>query len=119
MGAASAVDPQTQGRGFIFLAKTDAGQFLPGEAVTGFIKIAGEPMNGVIVPGSAVVRTEGKGWVYVLGKTGESFTRKEIALNRAIDGGWFITNGITAADHLVVTGGQMLLSIEFKPASAD
>jgi hypothetical protein len=118
LGAASAVDPQTQGRGFIFLAKTGEAQLLPGEAVTGFLKLPGEPLSGAIVPRSAIVRTEGKGWAYVLGKTGEAFTRREIALDHATDTGWFVTNRVTAADHVVVTGAQTLLSVELKPAAS-
>ena len=119
MGGASAVDPQTQGRGFIFVAKITAAQLMPGEAVTGFLKLPGEPLAGAIIPRAAIVRTEGKGWVYVLGKTGETFTRKEIVLEHATDNGWFVTNGVTAGDHVVVTGAQTLLSVELKPASAD
>jgi len=119
LGAASAVDPQMQGRGFIFLAKTDAAQLMPGEAVVGLLKLPGEPLGGAIIPRSAIVRTEGKGWVYVLGKTGENFTRKEIVLEHATDTGWFVTNVVTVADHVVVTGAQTLLSVELKPASAD
>lgn len=119
LGEASAVDPQTQGRGFIFIAKTATAQLMPGEAVIGYLKLPGEPLAGAIIPRAAIVRTEGKGWVYVLGKTGETFTRKEISLDHATDAGWFVTNGITAGDHVVVTGAQTLLSVEFKPASAD
>ena len=119
LGAASAVDPQTQGRGFVFLAKTGAAQLMPGEAVIGFLKLPGESLTGVIIPREAIVRTEGKGWVYVLGKTGDAFTRKEILMDHVTGTGWFVTNGITAGDHVVVTGAQTMLSVELKPASAD
>ena len=118
LGAASAVDPQTQGRGFIFLAKAGAAQLMPGEAVIGFLKLPGDPLAGAIIPRSAIVRTEGKGWVYVLGKTGDAFTRKKIALDHATDTGWFVANGITVGDHVVVTGAQTLLSVELKPAAS-
>ncbi len=119
LGAATGVDPLTQGRGFIFLARPDAAPLTAGEAVVGFLKLPGEPQAGAIIPRAAVVRTEGKGWAYVLSETGGAFTRKEIALDHATETGWFITNGITAGQHVVVTGAQMLLSVELKPASAD
>jgi hypothetical protein len=114
LGAASGVDPQIQGRGFIFLIKPESLHLLAGEAVTGHLKIPGEPMSGTIIPRDAVVRTEGKGWVYVLNENGESFTRKEIALDHPVETGWFVTNGVTAGNHVVVTGAQTLLSEELK-----
>jgi hypothetical protein len=114
LGAASGVDPQIQGRGFIFLIKSDALHLLSGEAVTGHLKIPGEPLAGAIIPRDAVVRTGGKGWVYVLNENGESFTRKEIALDHPTETGWFVTNSVTAGNHVVVTGAQTLLSEELK-----
>ena len=114
LGAASTVDPQTQGRGFIFLVETNASGLAPGEAVTGFIKISGGTLTGVIVPSAAVVRTEGSGWVYVLQGNAEDFVRIPIALDRAVESGWFVTNGVTASNYVVTTGAQMLLSEELK-----
>lgn len=114
LGTASGVDPQTQGRGFIFLIKPNALRFLPGQGVTGYLKVPGEPLTGVIIPRDAVVRTEGKGWIYVMNEGGEAFTRKEIALDHPTDAGWFITTGVTSGNYVVVTGAQTLLSQELK-----
>jgi hypothetical protein len=119
LAVAPNVDPQTQGRGFIFLVEANASGLAPGEAVTGFIKITGEPLTGVIVPSAAVVRTEGSGWVYVLQGNAEDFVRVAVPLDRQVDNGWFVTNGVTASNYVVVTGAQMLLSTELKgPAKA-
>ncbi len=118
LGAATGVDPLTQGRGFIFLAKPGATPLTAGEAVVGFLKLPGEAVAGAIIPRAAVVRTEGKGWAYVLSETGGAFTRKEIALDHPTETGWFVANGITAGQHVVVTGAQMLLSVELKPAES-
>jgi hypothetical protein len=112
LGSASAVDPQIQGQGFLFLVKPGVVRFLAGEAVTGYLKLPGEPRNGVIVPREAVLRTEGKGWVYVLNEGGEAFTRREIPLDQPTETGWFISGGITAADFVVVTGAQTIFSEE-------
>ena len=115
LGKAPAVDPQMQGRGFLFRIRANAGRFSPGEAVTGFLKVPGEPLSGVVVPRDAVVRTEGAGWVYVLNKSdGEHLVRTAIALDHPIEAGWFVTNGVTAHDYVVVSGAQQLLSTELK-----
>jgi len=107
--AASSVDPLTQGQGFLFLIE---GKTLPpGTAVTGFLKIAGEPLSGVIVPRDAVLRHEGKAWIYL--QTGDvEFTRGEISLDHPTENGWFISAGVTVKDRVVVSGGQTILSEE-------
>jgi hypothetical protein len=103
------VNPQTQSQSFFFLIK---GQPLtPGAAVTGFLKISGEPVAGAVVPDRAVLRYEGKGWVYVLTGT-HDFTRTEIPLDRPADNGWFVSGALTATNRVVVTGAQTVLSAE-------
>lgn len=120
LGAAATVDAQLQGRGFLFLVPTNSARVAAGEAVTGYLKIPGEPLSGVIVPRKAVVRAEGRGWVYVLNENGESFTRREIPLDRPTENGWFVAGAVTPAQYLVVTGAQTLLSEESKASmSAD
>ena len=114
LGAAPNVDPQTQGRGFLFLVETNAFGLTPGEAVTGFIKIQGQPLMGALVPRNAVVRTEGSGWAYVLQSNAEDFVRVAVPLDRPMAAGWFVTNGVTASNYVVITGAQMLLSEELK-----
>ena len=63
LASALAVDPQIQAQGFLFLVKPNQPGLLVGEAVTGYVKIPGEPVPGVIIPRAAIVRTEGAGWV--------------------------------------------------------
>jgi hypothetical protein len=116
-GLATSVDPQTQGRGYIFLVAKNGSGLAPGEAVTGFIKMGGEPLAGTIVPGTAVVRTEGSGWAYVLQGNAEDFVRVPVALDRPVDNGWFVTNGVTASNYVVTAGAQTLLSEELKGAA--
>jgi hypothetical protein len=120
LDVAPGVDPQVQGRGYFFFIPTNTLPLLAGEAVTGYLKVPGEPLAGVIVPRDAVIRTEGKGWVYVLNTNGVAFARKEIALDHPVETGWFVTQGVTASDRLVVAGAQMLLSEESRASmSAD
>lgn len=111
---APGVDPQTQMQSLYFLASGDNSGLLPGAAVTAYIKLGGEPVEGVIVPRAAVVRTQGKAWVYVMDAGGEAFTRTAISLEHPAEGGWFVSNGIKPEDHLVTTGAQTLLSEEQK-----
>jgi hypothetical protein len=115
LGLLPGVDPQMQGRGFLFLIGSNASRLSPGEAVVGHLKLPGEPLAGVVIPRDAVVRTDGAGWVYVLDTNGaEAFKRIEIPLDHPTEAGWFITNGMAAADYVVVKGAQQLLSIELK-----
>jgi hypothetical protein len=111
LGAALSVDPQTQGQGFIFQISSNQNRFLPGQAVTGWLKMPGEPVAGVIIPREAIVRTEGNAWVYVAGSA-ENFTRRPITLEQPADNGWFLTNGLSAGESVVTVGAQSLLSQE-------
>ena len=108
---APAVDLQTQGQGFLFLVKSNSAKLAPGAAVTGWLQIPGAPMDGLIVPRPAVVRHAGAGWVYVQ-TNGTNFSRHLILLDRPVEHGWFVTNGVAAGDPVVVTGAQTLLSEE-------
>jgi hypothetical protein len=119
VGRATSVDPQMQGLGYLFLIRTNSAHLSAGEAVAASLKVAGEPISGVIVPRDAVVRTEGSGWVYVLSSSSDAFTRIEIPLDRPVESGWFVTNAVTANSYVLIVGPQQLLSIELKGASAE
>ena len=107
--ATAGVNPQTQSQTFLFLVKDQP--LTRGSAVTGFLKISGEPADGVVVPAGAVLRYEGKGWIYV--QTGTNgFTRSEIPLDRPADNGWFVSGNLTATNRIVVGGAQTMLSAE-------
>jgi multidrug efflux pump subunit AcrA (membrane-fusion protein) len=114
LGAAPNVDPQTQGQGFIFLVRIHGTPFLPGAALVGYVQRDNQLLNGVIVPADAVVRTEGAGWIYVQHGGPDEFLRMKISLDHPAMSGWFVTTGVTAADAVVVTGAQSLLSEESK-----
>ena len=107
--ATAGVDPQTQMRSFLFLAKS--GALTPGAAVTGFLKTSGPPVSGVMVPSAAVLRHEGKGWIYVQTETNR-FTRTEIPLGQLTDDGWFVSENVSASNRVVISGAQTVLSAE-------
>ena len=121
LGMAAAVDPQMQGQGFVFFVQPNTNALAPGQAVTAFLQTPGDPLEGVIIPRDAVVRAEGAGWIYMINKGGESFTRRKIPLDRPTGDGWFVTSEtVKPEDFLVVTGAQILRSEELKAAlSAD
>jgi hypothetical protein len=103
------VDPQTQLRGLLFLAKENS--LKPGEAVTAYLQISGETQAGAIVPRSAVIRYEGAAWAYMQ-TDGTNFTRRLISLERPMENGWLVTTGVTAGENVVTTGAQTVFSDE-------
>jgi hypothetical protein len=113
IGAAPAVDPQTQGQGFLFLVRSHEPALVPGAAVVGYIKTAGEAQSGVTIPRNAVVRFNGKTWIYVQTEN-DTFTRREIFEQEPLADGWFMKEGFKPGERVVVTGAQMLLSEEQK-----
>jgi hypothetical protein len=105
------VDPRTQGQGFLFLMSGRTSGFALNAAVSGYLRITGESLNGVMIPSSAVVRHQGKAWVYV--QTGDKeFTRREVPLDHPEAKGWFVASVVTGNDRVVVSGAQMILSEE-------
>jgi hypothetical protein len=107
------VDVKLQGQGFL-LRFDGAGHLLrPGVAVTAFLELPGEPERGVVIPRSAVVRLEGRGWVYVQeGPT--DFVRRQLELHRLSEEGWFAAGGFAAGEQVVVVGAQAILSEELR-----
>ena len=112
--AVAGVDPQTQGQSFLFLVK---GQTLPpAAAVTGYLKTTGETVNGVVIPAAAVLRYEGKGWIYVQTGTNQ-FSREAISLDCPVAGGWFVPQNAPMTNGIVVTGAQSVLTDELSGGS--
>ena len=106
--ASAGVDPQTQQQSFLFLVRQSS--LAPGAAVTGFLKTDGAATSGVTIPVDAILRHEGKTWIYL--QTGEAeFSRHEITLDRATDGGWF-SSELSATNKVVTSGAQTVLSTE-------
>jgi hypothetical protein len=107
--ATVSVNPATQSQSFFYLIPNQP--LVPGTAVTGFLQISGEPVDGVVIPPDAVLRYEGKGWIYV--QTGSNdFIRTEIPLDRPAENGWFVSGNVTATHRVVVSGAQTVLSAE-------
>lgn len=113
VGNAPTIDPSTQGQGFLYLVASRQLGFVPGAAVLGYLKSSTNDREGVLLPRSAVVRFDGKPWVFL--KRGEdTFVRREVELQSPMTDGWFTDQGVKAGDAIVVSGAQMLLSEELK-----
>jgi hypothetical protein len=113
IGPSPAVDAQIQGRGFMFLAQSNSLSLAPGAAVTGYLEMAGQAQAGVAVPSAAIVRQNGATWVYVQ-TSDDKFQRTEVTLERPLEDGWFVQQGLKPEDKVVTAGAQQLLSQELK-----
>jgi hypothetical protein len=105
-----------QGQGFLFLLKPNS---LPaGAAVMGWLKMPGAAKSGVVVPRPALIRHEGEVFVYL--QTGnDTFQRTQIELDRPVERGWFVEEGLKPDDKVVIVGAQQLLSEELKGAGEE
>jgi hypothetical protein len=113
LGSAPAVDPQLQGRGFLFLVATNSPRLAPGAALTGYLSWPGEALAGVAVPREAIIRFNGAAWVYRQNAE-QTFERVETALESPLANGWFVRGALKPGDKLVTGGAQQLLSEELK-----
>ena len=113
VGFATSADPQVQGQGFLFLLKENTLGVRPDMAVIGYLATGTDPLRGVMVPRGAIVRSEEKAWVYVQ-QDDTTFIKKPVVLDRPVEDGWFVAEGLTQGDRVVVSGAQILLSEEGK-----
>ena len=74
---------------------------------------AGQSVDGVVIPNSAVVWYANRPWVYVQ-STDTQFVRREIAVDTPAPGGWFVAQW-HAGERVVVKGAALLFSQEFQP----
>jgi len=118
LGPAANADPRMQSSGLLVLVQGDAaaglrpGLMLPAEIATG------RTMTGVVLPRSALIRTEGATWVY-LHRGGEDFVRREVIEPRMENAGWFVSAGFAPGDEVVAIGAGSLLAIERSAVGAD
>jgi hypothetical protein len=114
---ATDTDPRTQAQGFLLRVDKPPFAFRPGMALTAWLELPQEPRTGFAVLRSAVLRHDGRTWVYVHEEE-DKFVRKSVILDTPLAGDkWFVAEqggGIKADDLLIITGAQSLLSEELK-----
>jgi hypothetical protein len=114
---AASVDVKTQAQGFVLRVNNTAFALRPGMALTAWLDLPGASRAGYAVPRSAVLRHDGRTWVYAQEEE-EKYVRKPVTLDSPLEGaqGWFVAEGggLTGDDVIVVTGAASLLSEELK-----
>ncbi|MGZ5012552.1 MAG: efflux RND transporter periplasmic adaptor subunit [Methylobacter sp.] len=111
ISAAPQTDATAQGESYFFQA--GGNHIRTGMRVAAWIPEQGESLSGVVIPKSALIWYMDQAFVYI--KTAEEqFSRRPIGHYSATAGGYFVDNGLRAGEQLVVSGGQMLLSEEFR-----
>jgi hypothetical protein len=103
------VDPRIQGRSFLYVAPAARG-LTPGMNLLAHLSV-GAQMRGLIVPTSAVVWSEGKAWVYQQ-TASERFIRRVVPTEVPVERGFFVAQGFSPGDRVVIQGAQALLSEE-------
>jgi hypothetical protein len=112
---ATRTDPKIQGLSFFYAAAANTGM-LPGMNARAFL-VTGKPVDGYVVPPSAIVWWAGRPWVYV--KVGDDeFSRRQIPTDMPVgrEGELAVPLSTFAEPEpeIVLKGAQMLLSEEFR-----
>lgn len=106
--AAPTVTPGRIGSSWFALAK---GQALPAGARGRALIGAGDAIPGVLVPRAAVVMAHERAWAYVArGK--DQYERREVSLDMPTPDGYFVAEGFSIDDAVVVQGAGVLLAQE-------
>ncbi len=113
MSPAPKADPKSLGQGFLLRIDDADAALAPGAAVQARLRLAGPAQKGALIPEAAIVRSADKTWVY-LAEANDKFRRREVFLDAPMEQGWFATNGVAAADRVVVQAAQLLWSEEQK-----
>lgn len=111
ISVATRTETVAQGESYYF--QTDDKNIITGMNVTAWIPEANEPMNGVIIPKSALVWYMDQALAYI--KTAEdTFRRHPLDHYSATADGYFISDAIKPGEQVVTKGAQMLLSEELR-----
>jgi hypothetical protein len=106
-------DPNIPGKSFFALLKgSDVGE---GERLLAWAPV-GSAESGVQVPAAAAVITAGKYWCYVEEKPG-NFVRTEIDTSMPTAEGYFVKDGVSAGDKIVISAAGQLLARELNPST--
>ncbi len=106
------IESSLQGQSFLFLIEEKNSSLAPGAAVIAYLPLGKKSISGAIIPRDAVLRHQGKTWIYA--QTSETtFARREVELKQSLADGWFIPN-FDPALRVVTVGAQTLLSEEMK-----
>ena len=111
VSSAPQVDGVSQGETYFFLAPIK--NLRIGMQLLAWVPSTNQTIHGVEIPLSAIIWRTGKPWVYV--KTGnDRFTRRLVENFIDLDQIWFVHGDLNPGEQIVISGGQMLLSEEYR-----
>jgi hypothetical protein len=118
-----AAAPQAEGTaaGASYFFQTRSQRIRPGMSVNAWLTEQSDEAMGVIIPKSALIWSMNQAIVYIKIDS-EHFSRRVITDYYAAAEGYFVSTALHANEHIVSTGGQMLLSEELRgqiPDEAD
>jgi len=106
-------DANVPGRSFFAILKT--GEASEGDHLLAWAPV-GAPEPGVLVPAAAAVISAGKYWCYIEEKPG-TFVRTEIDPSRPTPDGYFVKEGVSVGDRIVIAAAGQLLAREMNPST--
>jgi len=104
-------DPIIQGETYFF--KTTTGTLRTGMRLDAWIPQTNAALEGVFIPEQAVIWYQGESWVYIQVED-DLYQRRALGSSLSTAGGFFSNTAFKAGEALVIRGGQMLLSEEFR-----
>jgi hypothetical protein len=108
---ATRTDARIQGLSYFFAAPGDS-RLLPGMSTIVYVP-SGKTYEGVFVEDTAIVRWQGRSWVYL--RTGlDTFKRHPISTDQPVSDDDYVVRDIPAGSEIVMRGAQVLLSEEAK-----
>ena len=111
LSPATRTDARIQGVSYFFTAQGDSG-LLPGMNTTVYVP-SGKTYDGVFVEDTAIVRWQGRSWVYP--RVGpEVFKRHPISTDQPVSDDDYVVRDLPAGAEIVTRGAQVLLSEEAK-----
>ncbi len=115
LGLARAADPRLQTAGLIAqVSGPKAALFSTGATATAIFD-QGEPVSGVVLPRSALIRTSGQTFAYVR-KSSDRFERRAVVGGSLQADGLFVAGGFAPGEPIAVGGASALLAAEIAPA---
>jgi len=111
IGVAATVDPRLQANAVLVVARGEVSSSLhPGRVLAAEID-SNRRVTGVIIPRSALVRSDGATWAY-LRMAGGEFLRRQVVAPDIRPDGWFVATGFEPGDQVVTQGAGSLLAVE-------
>lgn len=117
LGAAPQADPTLQGRAWLVTVRDTAG-LAPGSVLTARVPRRAAVEPAWLVPAAAVVRHDGRTWVFVA-RNETSFERRAVVLGDRRPEGEVVREGLANGERIVGTGAQQLLSAGLSGTEAE